>query len=529
MTNETSLYEEVLEAAQGHLPPIRKPRDSAAIVLWRRRGERLEVYWVRRSEAVPFMPGWYAFPGGAVHRADRDAPVSGIHPGGRDATCSLPDHLLLAEDEPGPDLSPAIAVAALRELWEETGVAVTDRALDESVRQDVRKSLLESPDALGDRLRDLGVKLDPSRLIFAGRWLTPPFAPLRFDNRFFLLEWREEDSEPEIGGGELSAGEWIEPAKALERWRLAELLAAPPILHVLRVLAEEGLREKALERLLDPVEADLGPFRRIEFRPGIVMLPLRTPTLPPATHTNAFLVGHERVVLVDPGSPHTAEQERLQAAVRAYLAEGRELHAVWLTHHHPDHVGGVNAIREAFDVPVAAQQATAEILVRRGIPVDRLLVEGETAELGGLRITAHRTPGHAAGHLCFYVHEHRSLLAGDLVSALSTIVIDPPENRMGEYLDSLRRMADLEPVAVFPAHGPLLTPGGKALRRVIRHREAREERILEAWNEGHRDPAAIRPHAYDDIPEMLHPLAERQIEAHLIHLEEQGKVEREGG
>src|SRR4029079_12082126 len=131
--------------------------------------------------------------------------------------------------------------------------------------------------------------------------------------------------------GELAGGEWIEPTAALARWRAGEAIAAPPILHLLTVLGEDG-PEAGLARRHDPVEADLGPFRRIEFRPGVVMVPLRTPTLPPATHTNAYLLGTGPMDVRDPGSPWAAEQEHLHAAVTAAGARlGRRVAAVWLT------------------------------------------------------------------------------------------------------------------------------------------------------------------------------------------------------
>src|SRR5262249_1129187 len=92
----------------------------------------------------------------------------------------------------------------------------------------------------------------------------------------------------------------------------------------------------------------------IEFRPGVVMVPLRTPTLPPATHTNAYLLGTGPLVLVDPGSPSREEQETLHAVVRAANEKlGGRLTAVWLTHHHPHHVGAPRAppLRGAAPAP----------------------------------------------------------------------------------------------------------------------------------------------------------------------------------
>ncbi len=121
--------------------------------------------------------------------------------------------------------------------------------------------------------------------------MTPPFAPLRFDNRFFLLEWpRGEAVQPTVLPGECAAGEWIEPGEAWRTWRRGDVLAAPPILHILEVLAQDGPPEpkgRGLERLRNPEETNLGPMRRIEMRPGVMMFPLVTHTLPPAAPPNA--------------------------------------------------------------------------------------------------------------------------------------------------------------------------------------------------------------------------------------------------
>lgn len=541
------LYEQALAAAAAagaQLGPAKPPRPSAGVVPWRRRDGRVEVFWVRRSEAVPFMPGWHAFPGGGLARGDAELPVHGeprrsfanAAIGDRATHAPIPAGSRVEGEELGPDLVPGAVAAALRELWEETGLLLAAPAHEadvESVPTDVtarEDTSLELPRdagtaALAAALRDRGLALDATRLVWAGRWLTPPFAPLRFDNRFFLLHWPEDRAQqPSVIAGELAEGEWVEPAAAMERWSSGDVLAAPPILHFLRVLAEDG-PEAGLPRLHDPVEADLGPFRRIEFRPGVVMVPLRTPTLPPATHTNAYLLGTGPMVLVDPGSPYPEEQERLHAAVAAAAASlGRHLTAIWITHHHPDHVGGVAAAVAAFGVPVAAHPETAARLAARGIRVNAFFHDGERLELGpGFHVRAIHTPGHARGHLAFLVEEDGTLLCGDLLSALSTIVIDPPEGSMRDYLASLERCRKLRPRFLFPAHGPVLREGERVLAQLIDHRRAREARVLAAWKSGVHDADAIVPLAYDEseVPPPLRPIAARQVLAHLDHLREQ--------
>lgn len=531
-----SLYERALRQActapgslgAKSLPP---PRASAAVVLWRRPeagshpDRSCEVYWVQRSESLPFMGGWHAFPGGALSRSDAALPLAGEPRGfggassGAGEAAGLPETLRDAIEEVGPDAIPGIVACALRELFEETGLLVATPPISGPL----------------DREQDLanllaGAALDAAPLTFAGRWMTPPFAPLRFDNRFFLLEWpRERPDQPSVVPGELASGEWIDPRLAWERWRRGEVLAAPPILHILQVLAEQG-PEAGLPRLADPSETNLGPFRRVEMRPGVLMFPLVTQTLPPAATTNAYLLGFGEAVLVDPGSTSELEIDRLALTLRAAEERlGRKATAIWLTHHHPDHVGGVARLAAALGVPVAAHPATAERLAGRGLRIDRELHGGERVLLaagpGGpaMPVRVVHTPGHARGHLCFLDEEGGSLLAGDMVAGLGMIVVDPPEGDMDDYLASLRQLAALAPRTLFPGHGPAVRNAVAKLEEYLEHRLWREERIRQAWEAG-QSAREMLPVVYDDVPQAAWPLAERQVLAHLERLRRAGRL-----
>ncbi|HXO19343.1 MAG TPA: MBL fold metallo-hydrolase, partial [Thermoanaerobaculia bacterium] len=448
-----SLYERALaglqRGAQG-LPALPPPRASASVVPWRSQaaGSGVEVYWVKRSEELSFMGGWHAFPGGGLASGDAAVPVAagprglGLGP----AAAGLPEALRGAVETVGPDDLPGLAACAARELFEETGILLARPEGAKGAASErppakagwpgetaaAQRAVLAREQTFAAALAGLGVVVDASPLVYAGRWMTPPFSPLRFDNRFFLLEWPPEAVvQPRVAPGELESGEWIDPRDAYERWRRGEVLAAPPILHFLRVLAEDGPRA-GLPRLLDPVETNLGPFRRIELRPGVLLFPLAVQTLPPATTTNAYLLGFGEAVLVDPGASSEAEIERLERALAAASDQlGRRVTAIWLTHHHPDHVGGVARLRATLGIPVRAHRLTAERLAARGIPVDGELSDGERVTLAAapphpaMTVRVVHTPGHARGHLCFFEEAGGSLLAGDMVAGLGMIVVDP--------------------------------------------------------------------------------------------------------
>ncbi len=580
-----NVYEAVLQglakqapAAGGSLPP---PRASAAVVPWRRATEAggggIQVFWIKRSEALPFMGGWHAFPGGGLARTD--AAVQVVPPAGAGdpaAPADPPppnaagaaDGRQASADDAGdgqtPALAPGILACAIRELFEETGLLLarpaaatgagaasgagaTDDAgggaqsagggpAPEQLAAARQELLAGKPFA--EILAGLGLEADASRLVYAGRWLTPPFAPLRFDNRFFLLEWPAGEAvQPQVLPGELESGEWIDPAAAWQTWHRGDTLAAPPILHLLQVLGEEG-PAAGLPHLRDTRQARLGPLLRVELRPGVLMFPLATRTLPPAMTTNAYLLGFGEAVLVDPGAADPAEIERLLAALTAARERlGRRVTAIWLTHHHPDHVAGVPELRQRLGVPVLAHAATAERLAAHGT-LDGELRDGERHTLRGagpgsssggedapdMVVEVVHTPGHARGHLCFLEHGQRSLLAGDMVAGLGTIVVDPPEGDMDDYLGSLARMSALAPRTLFPGHGPAVKNAAAKLAEYTEHRLWREQRVLQAWSEGKHEPQEMLATVYDDVPAAAHPLAMRQILAHLTRLRRAGRL-----
>lgn len=266
------------------------------------------------------------------------------------------------------------------------------------------------------------------------------------------------------------------------------------------------------------------PDRLLPVGPGIRVLALRTPTLPPAAHTNTYVVGPDRgpQLVIDPGSPYPDQQSVLQRALQEEADAGRPLAMVLLTHHHGDHVGGAAALAQAFGVPIAAHATTARRLAGR-VQVTRELADGEVLH----DVTCVYTPGHADGHLC-YEHGGASIV-GDMVAGIGTILIDPVEGDMTHYLASLQVLLARPARRLLPAHGPMIEDGPAKLREYIAHRTMREDRVVAALAATtDASVAELVPTAYADTPKLLWPLAERSLRAHLDKLVREGRAREVG-
>jgi glyoxylase-like metal-dependent hydrolase (beta-lactamase superfamily II) len=138
------------------------------------------------------------------------------------------------------------------------------------------------------------------------------------------------------------------------------------------------------------------------------------------------------------------------------------------------------------------------------------------------------TPGHARGHLCFYEERTGALLTGDNIVGLGSVLIDPPEGNMRDYLDSLERMRALPHLTVlFGAHGAAMGNPREKIDEYIAHRMEREANILKAVREGARTPKEIVERVYTDVHPKAHAMAERAVLAHLEKLEADNLVTAE--
>ena len=474
------------------------------------RGE--DVLLVRRSPRLRAFANLWAFPGGTVSAEDAEIPVSGA---------------------PDPETAARLA-AGVREVFEETGVflGTAGARLAPAERDDLRRRLLAGEIGLREVLESFEAGVDASRFVEVEELTTPESAPYRFDTRFYRLPL-PDGAEPSVWTGEIVDQAMLSPETALARWRGGDMALAPPIIGLL----ERWSPDDGVFRVRNREEGRLRPA--VRYSPGIAVIPCRTRTLPPATHTNAVLIGTSRRYLVDPAAEEPAEREMLFGMVDRLLGPGDRLEGILVTHHHPDHIGSVAAASSRYGVPVGAHPETFARIPP--LPCEtRPLAEGDTLDLGqapdgspGWMLEVRFVPGHAPGHLAFVESRYRAMVVGDMVSSLSSIIISPEDGDLGHYMESLRRLAAECRGIVYPGHGVPVVAGGDLLRAQVRHREGRERSLLDALD---TEPATLeaiglRVYPTSEVPRRgpVRELAEVALTSGLLKLEREGRASAEAG
>lgn len=272
-------------------------------------------------------------------------------------------------------------------------------------------------------------------------------------------------------------------------------------------------------------------LRPRELSSSLELFPALTPTLAPATHTNSYALGGREVVLVEPATPYDDERRAWTEWAKGLASKGRELTAIVVTHHHEDHVGGASFLARELNVPLWAHDLTVDRLPDDAKPlVTRRLSDGDTFTLKGPRDEEWKvlhTPGHAPGHVCLHEPHARTLVVGDMVASVGTILIAPGDGDMQVYLQQLDRLAGLDGFVALPAHGDPIDEPTNLFRHYIAHRLKREAKVLAAVEKAGPNGATaidLVPVAYDDTPVHLYPIAKLSLEMHLEKLVREGKV-----
>jgi glyoxylase-like metal-dependent hydrolase (beta-lactamase superfamily II) len=236
--------------------------------------------------------------------------------------------------------------------------------------------------------------------------------------------------------------------------------------------------------------------------------------------TNSYLVGKQRIAVVDPGPDDEGHIDRLEK-----LGGGR-IEWIALTHGHLDHAPGAVALAKRTGAQVISMLGPGTFeeepeLSCRSIGDRELVGDDEFA------LVAVHTPGHSSDHICWYLPSQRLLFTGDHIMGGSTVVIAPLDGDMGQYIRSLRLLLDLDPAVelLAPGHGPVLDQPGGIISGLIDHRMSREQSVEEALQES--SPATVDdlvPVVYSAVDPLLFPVARYSLWAHLRNLASRGRA-----
>ena len=241
--------------------------------------------------------------------------------------------------------------------------------------------------------------------------------------------------------------------------------------------------------------------------------------------TNTYLLGTGAArLLLDTGSGVSGYLELLETALQEICDDAR-LGEILVTHTHPDHLGGAPDVLERFGERSVSKMPWPER--DRHVAVEIVPIgDGDRFETDGVTLRALHTPGHAQDHLCYYLEEERALFTGDVVLGAGTTVIPLDGGDMALYMDTLRRMLDLELERIYPGHGPYISKPKEKIQEYIDHRLEREQQIVAAAASGASTVEQMVERIYTDTPRYLYPAAGQSVLSHLLKLQAERRASR---
>ena len=243
--------------------------------------------------------------------------------------------------------------------------------------------------------------------------------------------------------------------------------------------------------------------------------------------TGTYIIGKKQICIIDPGP-------KLESHIKniVNLIDKELITHIFITHTHADHSPAAEEIKKITNAKTYGygpfNKSNTNNNIEEGhdlnfVP-DIFIKDGDTIKGDDWTIKAYHTPGHTSNHMCFGLEEESYLFTGDHVMGWATTVIIPPDGKMNDYMNSLKKILKLNYKKYFPTHGSPIDEPIKYVRALIAHRKMREKQILEALKIKSLCIKDMVPKFYSSTKKQLWKAAEKSILATLISLEKAGYV-----
>ena len=261
-----------------------------------------------------------------------------------------------------------------------------------------------------------------------------------------------------------------------------------------------------------------------ELAPGIRRLIAPNASLMTGPGTNTYLLGKQEIGIIDPGPDIASHIEKIQEVAGGTIAW------ILVTHTHPDHSPAASRLAAATGAELLGGLPPQGRHQDQTFVPGRIPDDGDLFEAADFSLQVVHTPGHASNHLCYLHTEHKWLFTGDHIINGSTVVIDPPDGSMGDYIRSLEKLKDIDIAAIAPGHGAVIDDPYAAINWLIKHRLEREAKVVAAlMQQPNSTSRELVAEVYQDVDEKLFDLAEHSLLAHLIRLEEECRAQMQRG
>ena len=281
---------------------------------------------------------------------------------------------------------------------------------------------------------------------------------------------------------------------------------------------------------------DLAPGQVEEVYPGVRRLLCNNPGPFTFKGTVSYIVGRDRVAIIDPGPIDEVHIAALLDAVR-----NETVTHIFVTHTHRDHSPAAARIKAATGAPTygegphrAARELHLDEAPRldaggdREFQPDFKVADGDVLTGDGWSLEAIATPGHTANHMAFALKGSEIIFSGDHVMAWSTPVVAPPDGSMSDYMASLEKLLHRPETTYCPGHGGAVRDAPRFVESYIRHRRGREQAILSRLADGGSDIPALVQGIYVGLDPRLRKAAGLSVFAHLEDLVARGLIVTDG-